>query len=175
MSAWAFRRIAVAVALASPIGVFAERASQQHFRVHVPPRVSIKAPPIRADAVFLHGEAQVQFAQQSWEIAANTSNGATVRFATEHSFHNLNNTGVRRDALLELIILKQSSLGAWNVIKPSAVTRYQFGQETAAVQVRSLKPGAAELGLTVTFLQGDALSTPAGDYEMTVIGMIMAN
>ncbi len=175
MSVRAFLFAAVAVIFASPMGIIAERTSRQHFRVHVPPRASIKAPPGQAEAVFLHGETQVRFNQQSWEVAANSSTGATVRFATEHSFHNLNNTGIRRDALLELSILRHSPIDAWDISRSSAVTRYQIGQENAAVQVRTFKPGAAVLGLTVTFLQGDALSTPAGDYEMTVVGTIMAN
>lgn len=160
---------------AAPLRVEAETTARQRFLVSVPPRVTIQAPPAGANAELPPDQAQVQVSQQVWDISANTQSGATVQFATEQSFHNLDDDSIRRDAQLNVSIVSQSQPGAWTVTHSQAVTDHQVGDESATVQVRSARSGSAEIGLTVTFLQGNALSTPGGDYMTTVVGTITAN
>ena len=163
------------VVWAAPLRVEAETTARQSFVVRVPARVSIQAPPAGATADLPPDETQVQVSQQVWAISANSHSGATVQFATEQSFHHLDDDSIRRDAQLNVSIVSQSQPGAWNVTQSQAVTAHQVGDESATVQVRSARSGSAEIGLTVTFLQGDALSTPGGDYVTTVVGTITAN
>ena len=169
------RLLCMIAAWTAPLSVRAESTARQSFLVHVPPRVSITAPPVAARATLLPDQTQVQFTPQAWNIVANSPSGATVQFVTEHSFHNLDDSNIRRDAQLDLWVMSQSQSGAWSVTQSQAVTAHQAGDESASVQVHSVKPGSAVLGLTVTFLQGDALSTPGGDYLTTVVGTITAN
>ena len=175
MSKLILRMLLVVGLLGRPAVLPAESTARQAFFVHVPPRLSIKAPPAGAQAELPPDQTQVQFSPQAWDIAANSPTGATVQFATEQSFHQLVDDSIRRDARLHVSIVSQSHTAAWTVTQAEAVTAYQSGQEAAIVQVRSAKPGSAVLGLTVTFLQGDALSTPGGDYTTTVVGTITAN
>jgi len=167
--------LAAVVLLSVPLSVEAETTARQSFRVHVTPRLSISAPPAGAHAELLPDQTQVQIAPQAWDIAANSQAGATVQFATEQSFHNLDDDSIRRDAQLQVSITSQSSSAAWTVTQAQATTAYQVGHESATVQVRSIKPGSAVLELTVTFLQGDAVVTPGGDYVTTVVGTITGN
>lgn len=161
--------------MSAPTPVDAEITARQGFLVRVPQRMSIKAPAGGANADLPPDETQVQVPQQLWDISANTHSGATVQFATEQSFHNLDDDSIRRDAQLNVSIISQSRAGAWTVTQSEDVTAHQIGEESAAVQVRSAQAGAAVIGLTVTFLEGDALSTPGGDYVTTVVGTITAN
>ena len=161
--------------LSAPLRVDAETTAQQRFLVRVPPRLTIQAPPAEAIAHLPPDEAQVQVPQQVWDISSNTSSGATVQFATEQSFHNLDDDSIRRDAQLNVSIVSQSRAGAWTVTQSEDATAHQFGEESASVQVRSALAGSAVIGLTVTFLPGDDLSTPGGDYVTTVVGTITAN
>ncbi len=170
-----FRLLLAAAAGAAPWRVDAETTARQRFLVSIPPRVTIEAPPAGATADLPPHETQVQVSQQVWDISANSHSGATVQFATEQSFHNLDDDSIRRDAQLNVSIVSQSQPGAWTVTQPQGVTAHQIGEESATVQVRSARSGSAEIGLMVTFLQGDALSTPGGDYVMTVVGTITAN
>ena len=167
--------LAAALLLSIPQSVEAETTARQSFRVHVPPRLSISASPAGAQAELLPDQTQVQIAPQAWDISANSQSGATVQFATEQSFHNLVDDSIRRDAQLNVSIISQSSSSAWTVTQAQATTAHQTGHESATVQVRSIKPGSAVLGLTVTFLQGDAVATPGGDYVTTVVGTITGN
>ncbi len=164
-----------AAVLSAPLRVDAETTAQQRFLVRVPPRLTIQAPPAEAIANLSPDEAQVQVPQQVWDISSNTSSGATVQFATEQSFHNLDDDSIRRDAQLNVSIVSQSRAGAWTVTKSEDATAHQIGEESASVQVRSALAGSAVIGLTVTFLQGNDLSTPGGDYVTTVVGTITAN
>jgi hypothetical protein len=170
-----FRLLLAAAVSTAPGRVEAETTARQRYLVSIPPRVSIQAPPAGANAELPPDETQVQVPQQVWDISANTQTGATVEFATEQSFHNLDDDSIRRDAQLNVSIVSQSQTGAWTVTQSQAVTAHQIGEESAAVQVRSTQAGSAVIGLTVTFLQGDALSTPGGDYVTTVVGTITAN
>jgi len=167
--------IATAVMLSASLSVEAETKARQGFRVSVPSRMSISAPPVAAQATLQPDQAQVEIVPQPWSITANSRSGATVQFATEQSFHSLSDDSIRRDADLKVSIISQSSSAAWTVTQAQATTAHQIGQEAATVQVRSVRPGSAVLGLTVTFLQGDAVSTPQGDYMTTVVGTISAN
>ena len=164
-----------AAALAAPLPVDAEITARQDFLVRVPQRISIQAPTVGANADLPPDETRVQVPQQLWDISANTASGATVQFSTEQSFHNLDDDSIRRDAQLNVSIISQSRAGAWTVTHSEDITAHQIGEESASVQVRSIQAGAAVIGLTVTFLQGDALSTPGGDYVTTVVGTITAN
>ena len=166
--------LATAVLIAPP-RVDAETTARQRFLVRVAPRISIKAPVVEATADLPPDDSQVQVPQQVWDIASNTSSGATVQFATEQSFHNLDDDSIRRDAQLNVSIVSQSRAGAWTVTQSQDVTAHQIGEESASVQVRSALAGSAVIGLTVTFLPGDDLSTPGGDYVTTVVGTITAN
>ncbi len=166
---------ATAVMLGGFMKVQADRVSRQTFVAHVLPRVSVKSPPRGATSILDPSQVHVQFTQQDWDVTTNSLSGATIQFVTEHSFHNQNHSNIRRDAQLELRILSQSKSGTWTVTQPSGVTNHELGQELATVQVNSISPGFAVVGLTVTFLQGASLSTPDGDYETTVIGTITAN
>ena len=170
-----FPLLLLAAVLIAPWREEAQTTARQSFLVSVAPRVSIKAPPAGATADLPLDQTQVQFSPQVWNVSANSLSGATVQFATEHSFHNLRDDSIRRDAQLNVSIVSQSPTGAWTVTQSQATTAYQTGHESASVQVRSAHPGSAEIGLTVTFLQGDALSTPGGDYVTTVVGTITAN
>ncbi len=169
------RLLSAIAAWAAPLSVYADPTARQSFMVHVPPRISITAPPVAARATLLPDQTQVQFTPQAWDIVANSPSGATVQFVTEHSFHNQDDSSIRRDAQLELQVMSQSQFGAWTVTQSQAVTAHQVGDESATVQVHTIKPGSAVLGLTVTFLQGDELSTPGGDYLMTIVGTITSN
>ena len=97
--------------LSAPLRVDAETTAQQRFLVRVPPRLTIQAPPAEAIAHLPPDEAQVQVPQQVWDISSNTSSGATVQFATEQSFHNLDDDSIRRDAQLNVSIVSQSRAG----------------------------------------------------------------
>ncbi len=167
------RGIVTTLVLAGSLGVLAESVARRTFVVHVPPRVSIQSPANAPIMILPPSQARVEFAQQDWEMATNSHSGATIQFVTEHSFHN--QTDVRRDAQLELKLLSQSKYGTWKVVRPSDATNHEIGREAATVQVSSISPGSAVVGLTVTFLPGSALSTPSGDYETTVVGTITAN
>lgn len=160
---------------AVPWPVVAETAARQRFLVRVPPRVSITAPPAEADANLPPEETRVQIPTQAWNISANSPAGATVQFVAEQSFHNLDEDVIRRDAQLNVSIVSQSSAAAWSVTQSQAVTAHQRGEESATVQVRSHQAGSAVIGLTVTFLPGEAPSTPGGDYVTTVVGTITAH
>jgi hypothetical protein len=170
-----FMVFVTAVVLTAPFTIDTKTKSKQSFSVHVPPRISISASSVGAEAELQPGQTQVQVAPQAWSISANNQAGATVQFTTEQSFHHVNNDAIRRDADLRVSILNQSYASAWVVTQAQATTAYQSGQESATVQVRSNRPGSAVLGLTVTFLQGDSTSTPPGDYVTTVIGTISAH
>lgn len=167
--------VAAAALLGGPLSVVAETTARQSFRVQVPTRLAITAPPAAAHAELRPDQTQVQIAPQTWEISANSPAGATVLFSTEQSFHHLDDDSIRRDAQLEVSIIRQSSSVAWSVTQAQAATAHQSGHETATVQVHSTQPGSAVLGLTVTFLQGDAATTPGGDYATTVVGTITEN
>ena len=175
MSTPIIRLLLVIAVLSIPCLLPAESTSRQAFLVHVPPRLSIKAPLLAAQAELAPDQTQVEFSPQAWDIAANSPAGATVQFATEHCFHNLNDPTIRRDAQLKVSIVSQSPSAAWMVTQAQSETEYQLGQEAAAVQVRSMKPGSAVLGLTVTFLNGNGVATPGGDYVTTVVGTITSN
>ncbi len=165
----------VGIMLVGPLGVMSERTARQAFHVHVPPRLSIKAPPMEAHAVLLPGEAQVALAQQTWNVTSNATSGATVQFSTERCFHHVFDSRIRRDAQLDVKILDESRPGVWVVTQPNSVTHYDSGIEEASVQVVSSNSGTVSLGVTVTFLQGDSYSTPDGDYETTIVGTITAH
>ena len=169
------RLLSAVAAWTVPLSIYADSTARQSFLVHVPPRISITAPPVAARATLPSHQTQIQFTPQAWDIVANSQAGATVQFVTEHSFHNLDDSSIRRDAQLDLSVMSQSQSGAWTVTQSQAVTAHQIGDEAASVQAHSIKPGSAILGLTVTFLQGDALSTPGGDYLTTVVGTITSN
>lgn len=170
-----FMMFVTTVVLAAPYSVDTRTKGKQNFTVHVPPRLSITAPSTGAEAELLPGQTQVQIAPQTWSIAANSRSGATVQFTTEQCFHHATNDSIRRDADLKVSILNQNDPLVWEVTQAQATTAYQAGQEAATVQVRSNRPGSAVLGLTVTFLEEDAVSTPPGDYVTTVVGTITAN
>lgn len=167
--------LVAAMLLSGSPSVEAETTARQSFRVQVPTRMSISAPPTGAHAELTPDQTQVQIAPQAWNIAANSPAGATVQFATEQCFHNLDDDSIRRDAQLNISIISQSASTAWTVTQAESTTVHQSGHESATVQVRSIKPGSAVLGLTVTFLQGDAVATPGGDYVTTVVGTITGN
>ena len=175
MSPFTFLILTTALLLTGAIGVQADSTAQQRFLVHVPSRVSITAPPARANVILLPGDTQVGCVPQVWKVSAISSSGATVQITTAHSFHHVSDSNLRRDARLDLEILSQSQGGTWSVSRSMAVTQHATGDEAVCVQVSSVNPGTAVLGLTVTFLQGESLSTPTGDYETTVIGMITAH
>lgn len=164
-----------ALVLSAPYSIDTRTRGKQNFTVHVPPRLSITAPSVGAEAELSPGQTQVEMAPQTWSIDANSRSGATVQFTTEHSFRHVTNDAIRRDAELRVSILNQHDPLVWEVTQAQATTAYQAGQEAATVQVRSNRPGSAVLGLTVTFLEGDTTSTPPGDYVTTVVGTITAN
>lgn len=170
-----FMVFVTAMVFTAPYSIDTKAKSKQSFTIHVPPRISITAPSARAEAELLPDQTHVQVAPQTWSIAANSRSGATAQFTTEQSFHHVGNDAIRRDVELRVSILDQNAPAAWTVTQAQATTAYQAGQEAATVQVRSDRPGSAVLGLTVTFLQGDATSTPPGDYVTTVVGTITAN
>lgn len=175
MSPFTLHILTTALLLTGAIGVKADRTAQQSFLIHVPSRVSITASPARANAILPPGDTQVRCVPQVWKVSVNSSSGATVQITTMHSFHHVSDSNLRRDARLDLEILSQSQGGTWSASRSMAVTHHASGDEAVCVQVSSVNPGTAVLGLTVTFLQGDSLSTPKGDYETTVIGMITAH
>ena len=174
MSTTIVRALMALGVVATAAALHAESTARQSFLVSVPPRLSIKAPPVGAQAE-LPPQTQVELSPQAWDVAANSPAGATVQFATENCFHKLDDASVRRDAQLKVSIVSQSQSSAWTVTQAQASTDYLLGQETAAVQVRSSKPGSAVLGLTVTFLDGNAVAAPGGDYVTTVVGTITSN
>ena len=167
--------VATVMGFPAAFSIEAGSKAKQSFRVNVPPRLSVTAPPSEARAELTPDQTQVQMTPQSWGIAANSQAGATVLFTTEQSFHHVSNDAIRRDAELKVVILNQSHASNWTVTQARAATGYQFGQETATVLARSHRPGSAVLGLTVTFLQGDSTSTPPGDYVTTVVGTMTAH
>ncbi len=86
----------------------AETAARQSFIVNIPRRLTITAPPAAAQAEMDQNAVQVTLPAQRWSIASNTRDGATVRLSTLHSFHNLDDATIRRDAELEVQIQSQS-------------------------------------------------------------------
>ena len=152
-----------------------ETTAQQQFTVHVPARISITAPDTQMRAELLPEQPHISFEPQSWDVASNSRTGATVQFSTDHCFQNVDDPAIQRDAQLEVSLLHESRPGTWAVTQPKATTSYLENRDSASVQIRSSRPGRATIGLTVTLLQDDALSTPGGDYVTTVIGTITSD
>ena len=120
-------------------------------------------------------DTQIPVHLHTWDIATNSRCGATIQFATEQSFHAVNDTRDRLDAQLELTILSQSPGGRWIVTQPIAVTDHQAGEEIVHVAVCTFSPGSAALGLAARSLGGESLTSRGGEYETTVVATITAH
>jgi len=167
--------MACAIALAIHPTTLIARADRQSYQVHVPTRASVQAPPVAASARLPEGAGQVRLPEQNWSVASNSQSGATVRLVADHSFQNLEDPSICRDAGMDLRIITQSCSGNWIGTRPRASTDHEAAGGTTFVEAQSSKPGSAAIGLVVTFEQTDSAFTPAGCYELTVTGTIVAN
>lgn len=148
----------------------------QQFRVNIPVRLSIAAPP--TDQIRGYpgsGTANVLFAAQTWQARSNSSLGANVILETATAFRHVTATSSKRNARLDLTLVGSTGLATWTVNTATASTNYAAGNEQARVRLSSNGAGGATFRLLVTFITGAPGSLQEGDYTTTVVGTITAN
>ncbi len=170
------RLIAVVVlALISGDAVRSAHDSQQ-FRVNIPVRLSIAAPP--TDQIRGYpgtGSANVLFAPQTWRARSNAALGANIILETATAFRHVTTTTSKRNARLDLSLVSSTGPATWTVNTATASTNYAAGNEQARVRMSSNREGGATFRLWVTFITGAPGSLQEGDYTTTVVGTISAN
>jgi hypothetical protein len=174
------RRLIVVVLLALVVLIPSEMArsdsDSQQFRVNIPVRLSIAAPP--TDQVRGYpgiGTANVIFAPQTWQARSNSSLGANVTLETATAFRHVTATSSKRNARLDLTLVGSTGPATWTVNTATASTNYAAGNEQARVRMTSNGAGGATFRLLVTFITGAPGSLQEGDYTTTVVGTITAN
>lgn len=148
----------------------------QQFRVNIPVRLSIIAPP--TDQIRGYpgsGSANVLFAPQTWRARSNAALGANVILETATAFRHVTTTSSKRNAHLDLILVGSTGPATWTVNTATDTTNYAAGNEQARVRMSSNGAGAATFRLLVTFVTGAPGSLQEGDYTTTVVGTITAN
>ena len=151
-------------------------SDSQQFRVDVPVRLTIVAPP--ADQIRGYpgsGTANVVFAAQTWRARSNASLGANVILETATAFRHVTATSSKRNARLDLSLVGSTGPATWTVNTATATTNYAAGNENARVRLSSNGAGGATFRLLVTFVTGAPGSLQEGDYTTTVVGTITAN
>jgi hypothetical protein len=171
---WAWGTMAV------PAVAQSDTIDQQRFEVYVPPRLSglvnVEGPP-SVRIVHDGTDNNQAFAPQHWDIGSNARRGAQLSLTTLTAFRrNGSVLGVRRDARLNLALLRADSGSNWAVTTPTAQTNYRAGVlgEIATVRAESFGAGDATFDLRVQFITEDSATLPQGDYLLTVVGTISA-
>ncbi|MCA9080337.1 MAG: hypothetical protein KDA58_07240 [Planctomycetaceae bacterium] len=168
------------VLLLGVVDVSAQQASQEYL-MHVPPRlvgrVDIVAPNPNVPPMTHDGTDNPQvFPPQFWDVGCNNADGAEVTFYATRPFRKSGGgQPVERDAQLDLRIVSADPTANWLVTNPTAVVDGQGGGgRQSTVTAESTAPGNATFHLTVSFLGGNFVDLPMGDYTFTVFGVITA-
>lgn len=152
----------------------AQTSHSQQVVIRVPSRIRITPP---KDALIAHDETDNDqtFPTQRWRVRANVRDGVTVVFSTDQAFTHTTDRTYKRDATLKLGVAWDLGPATWVVGQASDSTDYASGDETAAVQASSDRPGMAAFNLGVSFMTDTYGTFLAGDYVTTVTGTVTAN
>jgi len=150
----------------------AESASQA-YQVVVPSKVAITQP---SDAIIEHNEtdADQDFPTQEWVITSSLLTGISVSFETESAFTHTNEPSSKIDVQLNLDVASSNGPANWNVSDNEDSTNVAQSDENAKVSATSTGVGQAAFNLNVKLL-GDESGVAAGNYEMSVVGTVVAN
>ncbi len=165
---------AVAILIASETG-HAQSTDTARYTVSIVPYMELTA--LTADRTANHtlSGGNIVFTNNQWFARTSSSTGSTIRWTTDHSFWNMSDNSYRRDARLRLTRLVGSATSGWQLDTIQDQTNTAAGDETAAVQVSSRRPGNSITWMEVTFITGNVPTLRGGVYEMTVVGTISAN
>lgn len=162
--------LAVAVTLFSGSSLFAQSTDtdSQTFTVVVGDAIDISAP---AGVSLPHPltDVDLPFAQQAWNVYTSNSTGADV-VLNMGRFVNTSNLTYFREGQLDLAVLSSDATANW--VPGGTVSDDTTTSGTATVDCSSSGPGTGQLGVSVTFLTGDASTMASGDYVATVVGTI---
>ncbi|MCA9036423.1 MAG: hypothetical protein KDA91_14915 [Planctomycetaceae bacterium] len=146
-----------------------------NYQVRIPGQIVIRALDPAIVEAHPGTNDDVVMADQRWFALSTSRSGATVRFSTDHAFHNLSNAAYKRDARIQITRIQGTRSARWGFDAPIDQTNYAAGDEVATVQVSSRGPGLVYCWLDVTFLTDDFSTMAGGDYQLTVIGTIAEN
>ena len=151
-------------------------SDSQQFRVQMPVRLTIVAPPFNQIQGYPgSGSANVVFAPQTWRAKSNAYLGANVILETATAFRHVTTPTSKRNARLDLSVVGSTGPATWVVNTATATTNYAAGNENARVRLSSNGAGGATFRLLVTFVTGAPGTLQEGDYTTTVVGTITAN
>lgn len=158
----------------TPTRAHAQHSASQRYVVHVPPKVSIRAP---AEAVLTcdRGMEVQSFPSQQWEVAGNSHGGVTTVFSTNQAFTNDADSTCKRDAAIQLRIAETHGPATWRLEAPASQTDYAHGNETALVQASSDSAGHAKFDLNISFLSGSDETLKDGNYSLTVTATVTSH
>jgi hypothetical protein len=159
---------------AAPVAALAQGTASQRYVVHVPPKVSVRAP---ADAFlnFDRGAGVQSFPAQHWEVSGNSRGGVTAVFSTDQAFTNAADSAHKRDAAIQLRIVDATGPAVWRLDAPTSQTDYARGNERAVVQASSDSAGQAKFDLNVSFLSDSDETLQDGNYSLTVTATVTSH
>jgi hypothetical protein len=159
---------------AAPTAALAQSTASQRYVVHVPPKVSVRAP---ADAFldFDRGAEIQSFPAQHWEVSGSSRGGVTAVFSTDQAFTNEADSTHKRDAAIQLRIAETSGSAVWRLDAPISQTDYAHGNERAVVQASSDSAGQAMFDLNVSFISGNDATLQDGSYSLTVTATVTSH
>ena len=156
-------------------GLMAATATQT-FTITIPSVLTITAP---SAATKTHDgtDANQVFPAAAWLITQNQIAGATCSFSVSAPFVNGSSALKKRDCKLSLALGTVEAAAGWTVTVANDQTDYAniIPDNSATVTALSTGAGIATLNLTVTFLDTDYSTIPAGAYSTTVTGTLTAN
>lgn len=115
------------------------------------------------------------FPEVAWQLHSGLDPlGYTVQWSSS-PFQHTSRESLKADCKLQIRILASAGSANWTIASPSDQTDYAGGDQSAVVAAQSVAEGDGEVGLTVTFLDGDFSKLGAGSYMLTVTGTITSN
>jgi hypothetical protein len=139
--------------------------------------LTVTAPAASAGITHAQTDANQAFTPQSWTVAQNGAEGASITFSTDQAFTHATETTFKRDAKLDLALASSDTGSGWAVTVASDQTDYANAtpDEVATVSADSTAPGDAAFNLTVTFVETDFSTLASGNYSTTITATITSN
>jgi len=147
----------------------------QNYTVRVRPTIALNI--LRQGQVATHpGTADdITFDDSVWLAQCNAPSGCTLRFQSDHAFLNSRHPQEKRDLELRIRSAFVSSFSQWQIDTLVDQTDHAAGDEQAAVQLSSRRPGLAFVRLRIPFMTGDPSTLVGGPYFTTITGTISEN
>lgn len=148
------------------------QSASQAYRVVVPSKVAITQP---SEAIIEHSETDVDrpFPTQEWVINSSLLTGISVSFETVSAFTHTEEPTSKIDVQLNLDVASSTGPAVWSVSNNQDSTHVSQSDENAKVSATSTGVGQASFNLNVKLLGNDSVA--AGNYEMAVVGTVVAN